>query len=280
MIDNEVKKIDNSFCFFTIGDITTKENKLVDLLLSLFNYNYYSIDNIVDNYNALEPLSIINKVIGYGIKNVVIDIKTGFRINDEEAKKLANEFLELSRKYEVKTTCFITSLNLSLGTSFGRNLETIEIANLLEGKEYSSLLKLAIKITSFMIDKDLSLEENQALIIEYIKRQHETLAFSKKLNIDNLDLKSRVFSIKSSQTGFVKNIDVFEIEDLLNKLGSDDQQTGIVFSKQIGDYVLENEELAKVYLNEKDILASEVLDCFQIELEMGKVDPLVKEIVR
>lgn len=256
MIDNEVKKIDNSFCFFTIGDITTKENRLVDLLLSLFNYNYYSIDNIAGNYNTLEPLSIINKVIGYGIKNIVIDIKTGFRINDEEAKKLANEFLELSRKYEVNTTCFITSLNLSLGTSFGRNLETIEIANLLEGKEYSSLLKLAIKITSFMIDKDLSLEENQALIIEYIKRQHETLAFSKKLNIDNLDLKSRVFSIKSSQTGFVKNIDVFEIEDLLNKLGSDDQQTGIVFSKQIGDYVLENEELAKVYLNEKDILAS------------------------
>lgn len=280
MIDNEVKKIDNSFCFFTIGDITTKENRLVDLLLSLFNYNYYSIDNIAGNYNTLEPLSIINKVIGYGIKNIVIDIKTGFRINDEEAKKLANEFLELSRKYEVNTTCFITSLNLSLGTSFGRNLETIEIVNLLEGKEYSSLLKLAIKITSFMIDKDLSLEENQALIIEYIKRQHETLAFSKKLNIDNLDLKSRVFSIKSSDTGFVKNIDVFEIEDLLNKLGSDDQQTGIVFSKQIGDYVLENEELAKVYLNEKDILASEVLDCFQIELEMGKVDPLVKEIVR
>lgn len=280
MIDNEVKKIDNSFCFFTIGDITTKENKLVDLLLSLFNYNYYSIDNIVDNYNTLEPLSIINKVVGYGIKNIVIDIKTGFRINNEEAKKLANEFLELSRKYEVTTTCFITSLNLSLGTSFGRNLETIEIANLLEGKEYSSLLKLAIKITSFMIDKDLSLEKNQALIIEYIKRQHENLAFSKKLNINNLDLKSRVFSIKSSKTGFVKNIDVFEIEDLLNKLGFDDQQTGIVLSKQIGDYVLENEELAKVYLNEKDILASEVLDCFQIELEMGKIDPLVKEIVR
>ena len=64
MIDNEVKKIDNSFCFFSIGDITTKENMLVNLLLSLFNYNYYSIDNIIDNYNTLEPLSIINKVIG------------------------------------------------------------------------------------------------------------------------------------------------------------------------------------------------------------------------
>lgn len=280
MIDNEVKRIDNSFCFFSIGDITTKENMLVDLLLSLFNYNYYGIDNIIDNYNTLEPLSIINKVIGYGIKNIVIDIKTGFRINDEKAKKLANEFLELSKKYEVKITCFITSLNLSLGTSFGKNLETIEIANLLDGKEYSPLLKLAIKITSFIIDKDLSLEKNQALIIECIKKQRESLAFSKKLDVDNLDLKGRVFSIKSSETGFVKNIDVFEIEDLLNKLGADNKQTGIVFSKQIGDYVLENEELAKVYLDEKDILASEVLDCFQIALEMGKVDSLVKEIVR
>lgn len=48
----------------------------------------------------------------------------------------------------------------------------------------------------------------------------------------------------------------------------------------MGDYVLENEELAKVYLNNKDILTKELLDCFEIDDKMGEVSPLVTMIVR
>lgn len=276
MVNNEVKQIDNSFCFFTVGDITTKENMLVESLVSLFNVNYYNVGSIVNNYNEEDSLSLVNKIIKYGIKNIVIDIKTGFKINDEEAKELAVEFVDMSKEYGINITCFITSLNLSLGTSFGSDLEKKEVADLLEGKEHSLLLKLAIKITSFMANGNLSLEENQNLITQYIKKQNKPLNLFEKPSIINL----KVFSIKSSKTGFIKDINIFEIEDLLNKLGYNDSKVGIVFTKQIGDYVLENEELAKVYLNEKDILANEVLDCFQIESEMGKVSPLVKEIVR
>lgn len=276
MVNNEVKQIDNSFCFFTVGDITTKENMLVESLVPLFNVNYYNVGSIVNNYNEEDSLSLVNKIIKYGIKNIVIDIKTGFKINDEEAKELAVEFVDMSKEYGVNITCFITSLNLSLGTSFGSDLEKKEVTDLLEGKEHSLLLKLAIKITSFMANGNLSLEENQNLITQYIKKRNKPLNLFEKPSIINL----KVFSIKSSKTGFIKNINIFEIEDLLNKLGYNDSKVGIVFTKQIGDYVLENEELAKVYLNEKDILANEVLDCFQIESEMGKVSPLVKEIVR
>lgn len=276
MVNNEVKQIDNSFCFFTVGDITTKENMLVESLVSLFNVNYYNVGSIVNNYNEEDSLSLVNKIIKYGIKNIVIDIKTGFKINDKEAKELAVEFVDMSKEYGINITCFITSLNLSIGTSFGSDLEKKEVADLLEGKEHSLLLKLAIKITSFMANGNLSLEENQNLITQYIKKQNKPLNLFEKPSIINL----KVFSIKSSKTGFIKDINIFEIEDLLNKLGYNDSKVGIVFTKQIGDYVLENEELAKVYLNEKDILANEVLDCFQIESEMGKVSPLVKEIVR
>ncbi len=276
MVNNEVKQIDNSFCFFTVGDITTKENMLVESLVPLFNVNYYNVGSIVNNYNEEDSLSLVNKIIKYGIKNIVIDIKTGFKINDKEAKELAVEFVDMSKEYGINITCFITSLNLSIGTSFGSDLEKKEVADLLEGKEHSLLLKLAIKITSFMANGNLSLEENQNLITQYIKKQNKPLNLFEKPSIINL----KVFSIKSSKTGFIKDINIFEIEDLLNKLGYNDSKVGIVFTKQIGDYVLENEELAKVYLNEKDILANEVLDCFQIESEMGKVSPLVKEIVR
>lgn len=268
--------MENKFCFFTLGDITNKENRIVETLLSLYELDYYSIDNIVDNYNNLEPLLVINKAIDYGIKNIIVDIKTNFKISDEEAKKLSSEILTYSKEHNINVTCFITNLNLSMGLSFGKSLEKMEITNLLKIEESSLLLKLSIKIASFIANKSncLSLEENQNIIVNYLKQQtnfsYESI---------NLPLSKKMFSIKSSQTGFIKNINIVEIDDLLNKLGRDDSKVGIVFTKQIGDYVLENEELAKVYLNEKDILASEVLDCFEIANEMRKVEPLVTEIV-
>lgn len=266
--------IENSFCFFTLGDITNKEEVLVESLLSLFNIDYYNINSIVTEYDKKNPLLLLEQIINYGIENVIIDIKTGFDYNDESAKDLVKEILNVSKKYNISVTCFITSLNLSLGTSFGTDLEKIEISKLLNESEYSLLLKLSVKITSFIAYKsnNLTLEDNQNKIVNYLKNQ------DRNSSTDSIS-SNRMFSIKSSQTGFVKNINVFEIDDLLNKLGRDDARVGIVFTKQIGDYVLENEELAKVYLNEKDILASEVLDCFEIATEMGKVDSLIKEIV-
>ena len=268
--------IENSFCFLTLGDITAKENRIVGSLLSLFNIDYYNITDIVNDYANKDMLVVLDEIVNFGIKNIIIDIKTGFKVTDESAKEMASEILTFSKEHNVNVTCFITSLNLSMGTSFGKDLEKIEVANLLNGKEYSPLLKLAIKITSLIANKknNLSLEENQSVVVEHLKQQSE---FSYESS--NLNLSKRIFSIKSSQTGFIKNINIIEIDDLLNKLGYNDSKVGIVFTKQIGDYVLENEELAKVYLNEKDILASEVLDCFEIANAMGKVEPLVKEIV-
>ena len=59
-----------------------------------------------------------------------------------------------------------------------------------------------------------------------------------------------------------------------------DYTVGIVLSKKVGDYVVENEELAKVYLNKVDLGINEILDCFEITDMVGELSPLIKEIVR
>lgn len=267
-----LEQLNNSFCFLTVGDITTKENRIVEKILSYFDINYVSISNISNNQNYLD---LIKNVINYGVKNIIVDIKIGYKINEEEAFKLSKDISCIAKSNNVKATCFITSLELSLGTSFGYLVEEAEVNEVLTGKNITELSKLSIKIASYIlnINNKLSLEENQKLIINNINNGLYTK------DIDNLSLSSKVFSIKSSKSGFIRKINILEIEDLLSKLGYDDKNVGLVMSNQIGDYILENEELAKVYLNDKDIQATEVLDCFSIEEEVRKTEELVKEIV-
>ena len=55
-----------------------------------------------------------------------------------------------------------------------------------------------------------------------------------------------------------------------------DPEVGLILCKKLGEYVEEEEDLAKIYMNKKDISLKEVLDCFEIEEEL-KVQP--KEIL-
>lgn len=268
-----IEQMSNNFCFLTLGDITSKEITVVETILSSFDIDYVSINKISNNKDYLD---IVKDIIDYGIKNIIIDIKVGYKINEAEAHQLSQLILNLTKNSHTKITCFITSLELSLGTSFGYLLEKDEINDILCGKNITMSSKLFIKIASYIlsINNNLSLEESQKLIINNINN-----GIYKIEGNDNLLLSSKIFSIKSSKSGFIRKINILEIEDLLNKLGYDDKTVGLLISNQIGDYVLENEELAKVYLSDKDIQATEVLDCFLIKEEIDKQEELVMEIV-
>lgn len=263
----------NNFCFLTLGDITSKEITVVETILSSFDIDYVPINRISNNRDYLY---IIKDVIDYGIKNIIIDIKVGYKINEERAYHLSQKILNIAKEKSVKIICFITNLNLSLGTSFGYLLEQKEINDILSGKNITLLSKLSIKIASYIlsINSKLSLEESQKLIVNNISSGIYNVE-----DKDNLLLSSKTFSIKSSKSGFIRKINILEIEDLLNKLGYDDKMVGLLISNQIGDYILENEELAKVYLNDKDIQATEILDCFLIKEDIDKQEELVMEIV-
>ena len=89
-------------------------------------------------------------------------------------------------------------------------------------------------------------------------------------------------------TGFVTNIIADKLGELERKMASNrfhqdgliDHTVGFILNKKVGDYVLENEELVKVYLNTNDINVKEVLDCFEIEESSIPSLPLIYEIIK
>ena len=50
-------------------------------------------------------------------------------------------------------------------------------------------------------------------------------------------------------------------------------------AKQVGDYVLEDEEIAKVYINSSDLEINKLLSCFEIASSAGEIPNLIKEII-
>ena len=75
-------------------------------------------------------------------------------------------------------------------------------------------------------------------------------------DINNIKVSNHIVSIKSKESGFIEAIDALQIGELAKKLGagrmtkedSINYGVGIVLTKKVGDFVLENEEIAKVYI--------------------------------
>lgn len=73
------------------------------------------------------------------------------------------------------------------------------------------------------------------------------------------------------------------IGELVRKLGAGrytkedviDPKVGMKILKKVGDFVVEGEELVKVYIGDKDISIDEVLSCFKIQEHFVEPLPLI-----
>ena len=242
--------------------------------------------------------SIMSKKIASGANKIIIDVKIGsgaLMKNIEDARELSKLMIKIGKKYNREVICFITEMDIPLGNAVGNSLEVIEAIDTLKGNGPKDLTALVMTLASHLIsiDKNISLEEATRLVIEKLKDgsaydKFVELVKAQKGDIDNIKVSDRVFSIKSNKTGFIKNINALKIGMIAHKIGAGrtnkddiiDSTVGIVLSKKIGDYVVENEEIARVYLNKVDLTINEILECFDITNIVGDLSPLIKEIVR
>jgi len=120
----------------------------------------------------------------------------------------------------------------------------------------------------------------------YNKFEELVKAQGGKLN--NIKISDKVFSIKSDREGYINKIDALHIGEIAKKIGAGrntledkiDYEVGLVLSKKVGDYVEKEEELVKVYLKDKDISISEILECFTIEEELKSNPKLILDIIK
>lgn len=242
--------------------------------------------------------SIMSKKIASGADYIVIDVKVGrgaLVSNIEEARRLAKLMIKIGKEYNKKVICILTDMDRPLGRGIGNSIEVLEAINTLRGKGTSDINELVITLGSYMVSlgRGISISEAKKLIISKLKDGSALKKFLEFVkcqggNIDALKVSNNVISIKSNKTGFVKNIDAYSLGNIVKELGGGrekkddiiDYEVGILLSKQVGDYVLKDEELAKVYINKSDLDVERIVACFDITEVLGETPKLIKEIIK
>ena len=242
--------------------------------------------------------SIMSKKLASGADKIVLDIKVGNGAlvkNLEDAKELAKLMVHIGNAHGKETVAVLTRMSEPLGCAIGNALEVLECIDVLQGKGPGDLRELVITLGTFMVSlgKECSMEEAKKMVVEGLNNRsayHKFLEFIKAQggDLENMKLASKVFSIKSPRSGIVNKIDALKLGELARNIGAGrltkedqiDPGVGFVLSKKVGDFVLENEELMKVYLNDKDIRMEELLSCFSIEDDYTNIEPLIYEVIK
>ena len=241
--------------------------------------------------------SIMSKKIASGASVIVLDVKVGngaLMKTLEDARELANTMIKIGKSYNRKVICILSNMEEPLGYAVGNGLEVQECIEALKGGGPKDLVKLVISLAANMISagKNISIEKAEQEVVNVVNSGEAYKVFEKWIkrqngNLEKINISERFISIKSNESGFVESINALQIGELAKNLGAgritkDDKiehGVGIVLSKKVGDFVLENEELAKVYVANKDIKVDSILSCFEIG-QHQKENKLIYEIIK
>ncbi len=284
---NTVKKVGCSIVSQT-GNLVPADKKL------------YALRDVTGTVESLPLIasSIMSKKLASGADKIVIDLKVGngaLMKNLSDAKKLASIMVSIGKKYNKETVCLLTDMNQPLGNAIGNSLEVKEAIDVLNNKGPKDIRSLIIVLGTIMTSMGLgiSFEEANKLVLNNLENGKAFEKFKEMISeqggdLEKLEVSDTVVSIKSKTTGFIKKIHTNELGEIVRKLGGGrykkedniDPKVGMVLSVKQGDYILEDEEIVKVYVGNKDYLVNEILDCFEIDNTSGQIEPLVYELIK
>ena len=260
----------------------------------------YALRDVTGTVESLPLIasSIMSKKIASGADIIMIDVKVGngaLMKTIDSAKALAKLMVKIGKAYRKPTICLITNMEEPLGNAVGNSLEVQEAIDTLKGNGPSDLLEVVITLCSIIIGavNKIPNEEAKNLLFKQLNngeayKKFEELVKAQGGKVNNIKISDKVFSIKSDREGYVNNIDALHIGEIAKKIGAGrntlddkiDYEVGLVLSKKVGDYVEKEEELVKVYLKDKDISISEILECFTIEEELKSNPKLILDIIK
>ena len=260
----------------------------------------YALRDVTGTVSSIPLIasSIMSKKIASGADILMIDVKVGngaLMKSLDEAKELANLMVKIGKFYKKPTICLLTNMDEPLGYAIGNSLEVLEAIDALKGNGPSDLLEVVITLSSIIIGavNRISNEEAKQLLFKQLNngnayKKFESLVKAQGGDINSIKVSSKVFSIKSSKEGYINKIDAYHLGEIAKKIGAGrntlddkiDYEVGLVLNKKVGDKVSLDEELIKVYLKDKDVSISEVLECFTIEPELKKVPKLILDIIK
>ena len=255
----------------------------------------YSLRDVTGTTESIPLIasSIMSKKIASGADFFVIDVKVGngaLMKNEEDATNLSNLMIEIGKKYDKKVVCVLTNMSEPLGLSIGNGLEVLESIETLKNNGPSDLKDLSIELASIMVSlsKNITVLDAKKEVVENLNnlnayKKFEELVKSQNGDINNIDIASRNVSLRSNKKGIITEINAELLESISQKLGGGriskedkiNYGVGIVLNKKVGDSVLVNEELARIYIDSIDLPISLILSAFKIE----ELVPIKKELI-
>ena len=270
------------------GNIVPADKKL---------YALRDVTGTVDSIPLIAS-SIMSKKLASGADLIFIDVKVGngaLMKSLEDAKKLAETMISIGKKFNKIVICILTNMSEPLGYAIGNSLEVKESIDTLKGYGPLDLTELVIKIASLILNKvnNVDLDEARDLCLKKLNNgdaynKFEELVSCQHGNLKEMKISNRIFSVRASKSGYINKIDALGLGEIARIIGAGrltkddtiDPTVGLVLSKKVGDYVEKNDELVKVYLNEKDVKLEDILNCFYIEDEKSETIPLIYDILK
>jgi pyrimidine-nucleoside phosphorylase len=242
--------------------------------------------------------SIMSKKLASGADKIVLDVKVGagaLMKTYSEAKRLAELMVKIGNHHGRETVCVLTSMSEPLGNAIGNALEVKESIDTLKGKGPKDLHELVLKLGSIMVSlaKNISEEEAYNMLEENLNNgkaydKFVELVEAQGGDINKVEVSDKCISIKAKKTGVIGDINAYKMGEIVRDMGAGrltiddeiDHGVGIVLSKKVGDFVLENEELLKIYVGNKDVNVNEILDCYSSSEHFFDKSPLIIEVIK
>lgn len=242
--------------------------------------------------------SIMSKKLASGADTIVIDLKVGngaLMKDYESAKKLAETMVNIGKSHNREVICVLTDMNQPLGCAIGNSLEVKESIDVLNNRGPKDITNLIIALATIMVSCGLgiSFEEANKKVHDNLNNGNAYVKFLELVKkqggrIEELNVCKNVVSIKSKLSGYINEIKTDDLGEISRKLGGGRYEkndeinfgVGLVLSKKIGDYVMEDEEILKVYYDDKSVSIDEILSCFKIEKNRINPNPLIYEVIK
>lgn len=268
--DEWIKKTANDLGFFIISQ--SENIAKADKILYALRDVCASVDSI-----PLIASSILSKKFSFRNDSLVIDVKCGsgaFMENIDKARELCKAMLAISKAFQRKTTCIISSMNKPLGKRVGNNLEIIEVIDFLKGnyKSYDDLYdeinhivyELILNIEnveySFVKEKIKNVLDNGdafEMFLKFVHNQGGDISYIE--NINKFDKAKFETEILADACGYLSSYKLKDIAKTLNELGAGrlkkedkiDYTVGLINEKNIGDKIDKGDVLFTVKSNKE-----------------------------
>ena len=255
--------------------------------------------------------SIMSKKLASGTDVIVLDVKTGsgaFMETLEDAKKLAEQMVDIGSRLGRRVSAIITDMNQPLGMAVGNALEVREAVQLLSGAvpetdplyQVCMLLGVQLLLLSELADTEEQARKmlRQALdsgaglekLRTMVRLQGGDSSWLSPEKIDNLCAVHRKIELPAKDSGWVTSMNAAGIGTAAQLLGAGrakksdpiDPAVGLVMQVRCGDRVEAGQPLCTLYVNadsELEAVKHLLYQSIRIGTMPPRPAPIVYEII-